>query len=637
MIKYGSESLIRPLTQLFNLSLQTTVFPKKWSTGFVTPIFKSGDKSDPANYRGITLSSCLGKVFTKILNNRLNCFLEDNNILHPSQSGFRRNARTADHVLLLKTLIMQAKKKKQKIYACFVDLKKAFDTVWHRGLLYTLRVNGCGANFTNLIESMYLQSESCIKVNECVSAPFAIQVGTRQGCPLSPTLFNLYINKLASFLENIAINPPTIDDQAISALFYADDIVLLSNSPSGLQSLVHGLHRYCKKWKLMVNTAKTKFMIFNSTKIGDYKIMYGDTHIKQCTDYVYLGITFTPSGSFKKAKKVLAGKARKALFMLKQSINKYGTARPELMMNLFDKMITPILLYCSEIWGLSDMRKEIGSLWDLFEHGSPSIDSIHTKFCKQILSVRQNTNNLATLSELGRVPLVCIILFRTVKYLLQKLNVPANLLVSSVLINMKFCNSSNNIPNIMKQILNTLGLWDLSKDATTKYKIQSVIHKLKLKTREAYNKYVSHTSKNDAKLEHYWSIRKIHTAMPTYIKEIQNVKFRQALTKFRLASHSLPIETGRWHNVPRAHRLCKLCNINAIGDELHCSLSCSHNDISRWRTQLFNNIIEISPQFDLLSKQQQFYYLLHAGDSNINQMGIFGKFLHQILALHKQN
>ena len=110
-------------------------------TNFRHQFFKSGTKIDPSNYRGICISSCLGKLFSSTLNydQRLLEHIQSRDILHKSQIGFLANNRTADHVLTLRTLIDKyVNCHKTKIYACFVDFRKAFDSVWHEGLLYKL-------------------------------------------------------------------------------------------------------------------------------------------------------------------------------------------------------------------------------------------------------------------------------------------------------------------------------------------------------------------------------------------------------------------------------------------------------------------------------------------------------------------
>jgi hypothetical protein len=146
MIKCSTNILLQGFVKLFNLILEVGYFPSQWCQGLITPIFKSGDLSDCNNYRGISITSCLGKFFCLILKERLLIFLNENKILHPSQIGFLPNHRTADHIFTLKSLIDKnvTHKTNGKIYACFVDFRKAFDSVWHDGLFLKLLKNKIG-------------------------------------------------------------------------------------------------------------------------------------------------------------------------------------------------------------------------------------------------------------------------------------------------------------------------------------------------------------------------------------------------------------------------------------------------------------------------------------------------------------
>ena len=129
MLKCGQHILTKALLKLFNLVLESSLYPKSWAYGDITPILKSGDPQDPNNYRGITVSSTISKVFTTILNRRLTKYIENNNLLSEYQIGFRKGCRTSDHIFVLKHIIDSYKKRRKPIYACFVVFKKAFDRV----------------------------------------------------------------------------------------------------------------------------------------------------------------------------------------------------------------------------------------------------------------------------------------------------------------------------------------------------------------------------------------------------------------------------------------------------------------------------------------------------------------------------
>ena len=203
MLKTGIQFLSTALYKLFNLILHSGFFPKSWCEGIITPIYKSGNKHDPANYRGICINSCLGKLFTSVLNTRLKNHVLDQNILHQAQIGFLPDHRTSDHIFTLRTLVDKYVNQvpRGKLYTCFVDFKKAFDSVWHDGLFYKLLQYNIGGKFYDLIKNLYSKTKCSIKISNQRTEFFDYCKGVRQGCILSPMLFNLYLNEIPFLLD----------------------------------------------------------------------------------------------------------------------------------------------------------------------------------------------------------------------------------------------------------------------------------------------------------------------------------------------------------------------------------------------------------------------------------------------------
>lgn len=252
------------ILKLFNFILNVGHFPTTWNEGLITPIFKSGDKFNPNNYRGICVSSNLGKIFCSILNNRITQFLIEHDVLSKNQIGFLPNHRTSDHIFTLHTLIdKHVTQNKHKIFTCFVDFHKAFDSIWHTGLFYKLIENGVGGRTYDVIKSMYSQSKCAVKIEKLRTDFFPQSRGVRQGCSLSPTLFNLYINELAEKLNQSSNIPGlSLGDTEVKCLLYADDLVLLSPTREGLQQSLEVLKDFCHTWALKINHQKTKIMVF---------------------------------------------------------------------------------------------------------------------------------------------------------------------------------------------------------------------------------------------------------------------------------------------------------------------------------------------------------------------------------------
>ena len=164
--------------------------PNSWLIGMIKPIYKNkGDKFDPKNYRPITIVSCLGKLFTAILNERLTEFSESFSVLSENQSGFRKGYSTSDNMFTLQSFFEILKCKKKKMYCAFVDFMKAFDTVWRAGLWHKMLLNNINGKMYDVIFNMYCNIKSCIVFNKCKSDYFACDNGVRQG----ENLFSVFI------------------------------------------------------------------------------------------------------------------------------------------------------------------------------------------------------------------------------------------------------------------------------------------------------------------------------------------------------------------------------------------------------------------------------------------------------------
>ena len=143
-----------------------------------------------------------------------------------------------------------------------MDLRKAFDSVWHNGLFNTLLKADVTGKTYNLIKSMYGNTTCSVKINGSVSEVFQYNKGVRQGCVLSPLLFNLFINELPSLLEHESVHPFILPDGSkLSSLLYAEDLVILSQTATGLQNAIDLSSELCNSWKLC-KFKKTKVVIF---------------------------------------------------------------------------------------------------------------------------------------------------------------------------------------------------------------------------------------------------------------------------------------------------------------------------------------------------------------------------------------
>ena len=191
--KHSPDKLIPVYAKLFNIILSTGIVPDDWAISIIRPIYKNkGYDTDPNNYRGISLLSCFGKLFTSCLNERLSNFVKAHDTVGPEQAGFKSDNSTIDHIIVLKTLADIYLNKRKRLYCCFVDYQKAFDTINRTKLWTKLLSSGISGRILKVIKNLYSQAKSCVNVSGKNSEYFSCNVGVRQGENLSSLLFSLY-------------------------------------------------------------------------------------------------------------------------------------------------------------------------------------------------------------------------------------------------------------------------------------------------------------------------------------------------------------------------------------------------------------------------------------------------------------
>lgn len=232
------------------------------------------------------------KLYATILHRKLSGDFEERDLRARGQAGFRPDHQTIDHIFTLRAVIEEARHRSSKVYCCFVDFRKAFDSVPREDLLQRLKdINTSHSRLTavmRLYESVLGRLRTVGGLSEFIRST----IGVKQGCPLSPTLFGIYIDELEAFLrEHIQESDGCYLHQVlIYILLFADDIALLSSSPEGLQRQLDALALFCDLRKLTVNLSKTKVIVFNGTKKSqDLQFLFKGETVEITNSYTYLG------------------------------------------------------------------------------------------------------------------------------------------------------------------------------------------------------------------------------------------------------------------------------------------------------------------------------------------------------------
>ena len=227
---------------------------------------------------------------------RLYAWGELHNIIPVEQFEFRSNHSTTDAIFVLNSLIEYTKIKHQKLYCCFVDFRKAFDSVHHQLLWHKLSSIGVSTKLLKLLIDIYRNAKSCIQLCGKYTNSFICNTGVRQGCPLSPILFTLFTSDLLDEIKQCY--GVMLGSRKVAGLMFADDLVLLANNQQDLQSSLNLRYGYCSKWALTVKHSKTKVLVFGgASSLCPFIWSYNGDPL-QVFFYRYLGVIFTNTGSF---------------------------------------------------------------------------------------------------------------------------------------------------------------------------------------------------------------------------------------------------------------------------------------------------------------------------------------------------
>ena len=261
--------------------------------------------------------------------------------------------------------------------------------------------------------------KSRIKHNNVLSDSFDCSLGVRQGECLSPFLFAMFLNDLEDTFLQSGLPGIDVNMFRVFLILYADDIIIFGNNAEELQLSLDHLYEYCNTWKLKVNAAKTKVMIFR--KGGrlpqNLNFTYDNNQLKIVNKFTYLGIVFTSGGSFSEAQLTLSGQALKAMFSMNKLLQKFTNISVIHRLELFDKLVAPILNYACEIWG--------------FMEGA-AIEKVHLQFCKRILGVKKTTQNDFIYGELGRTTFKNNRLYSILRYWIKIVQCNENKYISKI-------------------------------------------------------------------------------------------------------------------------------------------------------------------------------------------------------------
>ena len=342
LLKETRETICKPLTILFNKSIQHKVYPKLWKQATVMPLFKKGDKSMPSNYRPVSLISCVGKVMERIMFKYIYNFLQQNELIYKHQSGFLPNHSTVYQLIDIYNQICKAFDEKKFTCIVFCDISKAFDRVWHKGLLFKLKQLGISGHINEWFASYLSNRKQRVFVGTELSQEKTINAGVPQGSVLGPLLFLIYVNDIAESLSSIT-------------RLFADDssLAVSSNNVQFIENILNqDLQRiadWAKQWLVNFNPSKTEalFLSLSRTNRIPPDLYFQNTQLTFVESHTHLGVSLSSDGSWHTHISNITSSASKVLGTMRAL--KYKLKRNTLN-HLYLTYLRPILEYASILW-----------------------------------------------------------------------------------------------------------------------------------------------------------------------------------------------------------------------------------------------------------------------------------------------
>lgn len=612
IVKHCKNILASDITDVLNYIIENREFPDIWTEGVRTPIFKTGASDMPENYRGITVLPVFEKIFEITIQKRMEFTYEAFGKVDKYNGGFLKGSRTSDNVFILKGLIERQLILGKPLLVCFVDFSRAFDVINRDILFYKVIKSGLHGRVLDTLRSLYSKTKYRVKYQGRLSETTNQMCGVNQGGNASPTLFRRYMADLREYLfEHCGIC--MTEDEIIMHLLWADDLILIADGQAGMQKQLSGLELFCAKNHTAVNEIKTKFMVFGQQT--QTCITFNNKPIEQVSDYKYLGnilqsIRAINGDIFKNHYDYVSDKARKAVFSILKKTRKMGALPPKCMFHIYGTLVQPILLYGSDIWGISQRGRQI-------------VDKIFMWYSRLILGVKASTSNNIVLGECGQLPPSVLCKINTLKYFIRVNNSPESTIAKQIFTEL--------------QRLHGLGfqtwyskVWELAQvhdvditmpnNAANRNNIKnSIVSAFKITWFNSLQDILTNPI-----LRTYNRIKSEYQIEP-YLEKVKDHRYRNALTRLRASSHTLEIERGRYTNpvTEIENRLCPNCK-DKVETEEHFLMECTL--YREERNELFNKINTNHPNFGNMSSQSKFTFLLT--NDNPQYLSWAGKFIY---------
>lgn len=657
--KVAQKGFVAMVRDLLQFIWEKEKVPQDWADGLVVPLHKDGDAQQTGNYRGISLLCTLGKVFCSILDARIKKFCEevdpDGNGEEPrlseEQGGFRPGRGCPDQIFTLVEVLKMRSDQGKDTYSCFIDVSKAYDRVFRDGLWEKLWRFGVRGRMWRVIKALYKNTRSSMLVNGKKLEEFGVEVGVRQGCVLSPTLFSIFFDGLVKHLKAAGVGvqyhgPGGGGDggldgagagkgssggggdasrERVCCLFYADDIVLLAETEEELRQLLGRVAEYSEKWRFSLSLKKTQVVCFGG---GAGRVQGEFEHRGEKLEvvdwYKYLGMEVEERlrgwKTFKKRVLAKATKVMRASWGMGLQNGHMSAAGGQKMWKAFTR---PILEYGAEVWETED------------DNAWKEAEAVQLEMGRKILRCGGKKTSKVSAAfvngELGWMPLRARRVMLRLRYWGKLERMPDDRLAKKVYKESRRRTDDGTMSrswcSYTRLLLQKVGLgeyWEADGGRRGELKDEAGWKRLVGKAVEDWSEreWRARVEDNGILARTYAGLRtRRGREMAGYLQYDKDPIGRKWWARLRSGVHGLAVHVGRWRKIPYEQRRCEYCfdwcedkdetfrTTNEVENEEHLVLRCGKyrkerkdmwNDLGGWTeryqgTELFQHLIGDGP------------------------------------------
>ncbi|KAJ9510041.1 hypothetical protein QJQ45_011738 [Haematococcus lacustris] len=561
--------------------MRTGIIPAAWKVARISPLFKDTDPTDPNKYRMLAVSSVLYRLYANVLRHVLTAWCMTHKVLPAEQFGFIPG--TMQPMFILRHLVhaqkASADAKHRKLFTAFIDFKQAYDHIPRQQLWEHLRVGvKLPQPLLACLEGLYRDDNYVLIDGPHRTPPVTPDQGVKQGCPISPLLFALYVHDISKeFLG--PVDAVRVQGTPVTHFMYADDLTLVSTSSHGLQRLVCQLQGFADRKHLTVNVGKSKVMVFNgNSQTAAPSIGYKHEILPVVREFKYLGMHFNPSATPAFAATHMRAGMFLAMRQACKRAREYGVLHdPYALCHLIRAFVLPLGLYGSQVWGTAFLG-----------HGVQLSNPVQTRmlsFLRFAARVHSSVSGLMVLHELGQLPLQLYWLRAACKFWNTAKLSHSDLLMRVIKADVELGRScqaswSAQFQLAARELMG--GEFTLSPDMVLGTKAMEVKWLERWGRRwvgfegdprlpeTVHRERCSYA----AWFKHGDGIGINHMA-PHLLNRQLSTEVRTSLTRFRLGNSGLGVEKARFEGVTFIDRTCTRCTEGVVDDAMHFIFECT--------------------------------------------------------------